>query len=144
MPSHSDVMKHEDLPRELQFTEIKNKDFQQGRKEGIENFMLNKFLGVFDDVESFHDFTSFFKYGVSGSLTMSYHELKLCSAQVGDVPTVADRWQSDHEFGRQFLQGTHPTVIRRITKLPENFPVKDQDVRGVLGRGVTLEEALEV
>jgi arachidonate 5-lipoxygenase len=125
MPSHAKVSKHEDLPYELQFMEVKNRDFKEGRNQGIRNLLLTKFVGVFEDLDSFHDFTTFFKVGV------------------GDVPAVADRWQSDYEFGRQFLQGCHPTVFTRITKLPENFPLKDQDVQGVLGRGVTLDDELD-
>ena len=51
---------------------------------------------------------------------------------------------SDREFGRQFLQGAHPTFFSQISELPENFQVKDEDVAGVLGRGVTLQQEMKV
>ncbi|XP_062505950.1 allene oxide synthase-lipoxygenase protein-like isoform X2 [Corticium candelabrum] len=125
MPSHADIDEHGDLPRELQFMNEKNKDFQQGRNQGLINLMLNKFVGIFEDVESLHDFVNFFRVGV------------------GKVPAVADRWRSDREFGRQFLQGTHPNVFKQITELPDKFPLQEKDAAAVLGRGVTLQDALQ-
>ena len=62
----------------------------------------------------------------------------------GSIPAVAERWMWDREFGRQFLQGAHPTAFRQLTRLPANFPVKDEDVQGVLGRGVTLQKEINV
>lgn len=76
------------------------------------------------------------------------YEIYICASSVqvggGEVPAVADRWQWDLEYGRQFLQGTHPTAFRRLEKLPDNFPVRDEDVKAILGRKVCLDEEIEV
>ena len=51
-----------------------------------------------------------------------------------------DEWDSDAEFGRQMLNGMNPTGIHRIKEIPENFPVKQERVAGMLCRGLSLEE----
>ena len=56
-----------------------------------------------------------------------------------------DRWATDVEFGRQMLNGENPVVIRKISSLPDNFPVTDEMVQGSLrGRSGTLEEEMKV
>ncbi|XP_023814414.1 arachidonate 8S-lipoxygenase-like [Oryzias latipes] len=37
--------------------------------------------------------------------------------------TVLENWRKDSFFGYQYLNGINPMVIKRITSLPENFPV---------------------
>ena len=64
MPSHADISDHAELPRDVRFMDEKYRDFYTGREEGIRNFMLNKFVGIFKDIESFHSFTKFFRYKV--------------------------------------------------------------------------------
>ena len=44
-------------------------------------------------------------------------------------------WDSDGEFGRQILNGAHPSVVRRVRTIPDNFPVTDEMVVGLLGAG---------
>ena len=56
----------------------------------------------------------------------------------------AARWTTDIEFGRQMLNGVNPVVIEKCTKLPDNFPVTNEMVKGVLNRGLTLEQEMEV
>jgi len=51
-----------------------------------------------------------------------------------------DEWDSDAEFGRQMLNGMNPTGLCRIKEIPENFPVKQEQVAGMLRRGLSLEE----
>ena len=51
-----------------------------------------------------------------------------------------DEWDSDAELGRQMLNGMNPTGIRRIKKIPENFPVKQEQVADIMRRGLSLEE----
>ena len=56
-----------------------------------------------------------------------------------------DRWATDVEFGRQMLNGVNPVVIRKISSLPDNFPVTNEMVQGSLrGRNSTLEEEMKV
>ena len=54
-----------------------------------------------------------------------------------------DTWWTDEEFGRQILSGTNPVCVRRCRELPDNFPVTDDDVHGILGRGKTLQEEMD-
>ena len=51
-----------------------------------------------------------------------------------------DDWDSDAELGRQMLNGMNPTGICRIKEIPGNFPVKDEQLEGLLSRGLSLEE----
>jgi arachidonate 5-lipoxygenase len=59
-----------------------------------------------------------------------------------EIPKIAQRWQDDHEFARQAVQGISPVHIQLITALPRGFPLSDHDVRGLLSPGSTLAQAL--
>ena len=54
-----------------------------------------------------------------------------------------DRWATDVEFGRQMLNGVNPVAIRKISALPDNFPVTNEMVQGSLHTG-TLEDQIKV
>ncbi|MBI3268131.1 MAG: hypothetical protein HYZ53_03850 [Planctomycetes bacterium] len=60
-----------------------------------------------------------------------------------EVPRVSKRWRTDEEFGRQRLAGVNPVLVERCRRLPENFPVTDADVRGLLPAGATLASEAE-
>jgi len=60
-----------------------------------------------------------------------------------EVPQLAQRWQDDHEFARQAVQGVSPLHITLISALPEGFPLTDAEVHGLLSSGTTLAQALE-
>ena len=73
-----------------------------------------------------------------------YHELTK-RLNKPDIHLARDnRWVSDEEFGRQMLNGVNPIVISRCTKLPHNFPVMEEMVKGSLNRGLTLKEEMQV
>ena len=55
-----------------------------------------------------------------------------------------DKWKKDEEFGRQILNGLNPGIIVRCTKIPENVPLENSDVDGLLVRGLTLEEEIKL
>ena len=54
------------------------------------------------------------------------------------------RWVSDVEFGRQILNGVNPVLIRKCTKIPDNFAVTNEMVQPLMNSGKTLEEEMKV
>ena len=76
----------------------------------------------------------------------SLHEYEDLATMLG-TPEVrlyqTNRWATDVEFGRQILNGVNPVMIRKISSLPDNFPVTNEMVQGFL-RGDTLEEEMKV
>lgn len=59
-----------------------------------------------------------------------------------ELPKLAQRWQDDYEFARQAVQGISPVHIQSITALPEGLPLTDEELRGQLPPGVSLQQAL--
>lgn len=53
-------------------------------------------------------------------------------------------WKDDKEFGRQILNGPHPSQIKRMTEIPDDVELKILDVLlvDILDRGKPL--ALEI
>ena len=77
--------------------------------------------------------------------TMSEYEKFSNLHPVPDVRVYeVGRWTSDVEFGRQILNGVNPVVIRKCNSPIKNFPVTNQMVKGLLDRGQTLKQAMEV
>ncbi|XP_046901366.1 polyunsaturated fatty acid lipoxygenase ALOX15B-like [Hypomesus transpacificus] len=56
---------------------------------------------------------------------------------------VQQHWREDEFFGYQFLNGVNPTIIRRCSKLPENFPVTDDMVRASLRGASSLTDEIK-
>ena len=114
-----------ELPEEEQFHETKLLDFtgtifNQGGKLLLQSGLTN--------LKCLHDYEKLAT--VLGNEAVSVHN--------------AARWTTDVEFGRQILNGVNPVVIRRCTKLPSNFPVTNEMVKGSLNKGKTLDEEIKV
>lgn len=60
----------------------------------------------------------------------------------GDKPPIMSRWREDAEFARQRVAGVNPRLIRRFDAIPDNFPVTDALVEGLLDPGETLASAM--
>lgn len=58
------------------------------------------------------------------------------------LPDVAARWMQDEEFGRQRLDGINPVLIKLATSIPENFPVTEDTVKGVIPPDTSLARLL--
>jgi len=52
--------------------------------------------------------------------------------------------EDDVDFGRFFLMGHHPLMLRRITQLPNNLPVNDATFEGYLNRSADLAEEIAI
>lgn len=62
-------------------------------------------------------------------------------------PLIADLWEEDVEFGRQFLQGLNPVLMRKCKAediAPDSkFPVTEEHLKAYLGDNFSLEVALK-
>jgi hypothetical protein len=56
-------------------------------------------------------------------------------------PKVISRFGSDLEFGRQRVNGLNPVLVKRCTHIPDNFPVTEETVAGLLDKKDSLEKA---
>ena len=128
LPGFIHAPKHNDLPKDAQFSDEKSRSFSQGRLSGVANLGLAYLYTLFDSWENFDSFK------------------KIFTGWTGDVPKIADNdlWLEDRMFGYQFLNGCNPCVIERCYELPSNFPVTNEMVQKVLDRGRTLEEEIKV
>ena len=52
--------------------------------------------------------------------------------------------QDDKDFGRLFLIGSNPTVIRKCCAIPEKLAVTDEMLAPMIDRGETLDDATKV
>jgi len=59
------------------------------------------------------------------------------------APAIQANWRSDREFARERMNGINPFLITSIAAIPENFPVTDADLRGVLPDGVSMAQLLD-
>ncbi|MEA3274288.1 MAG: lipoxygenase family protein [Pseudomonadota bacterium] len=59
------------------------------------------------------------------------------------MPRVASRWTSNQEFARQRLDGINPLLIALAEEIPENFPVTEETVQGLLPPGTSLASLLD-
>ncbi len=62
-------------------------------------------------------------------------------------PLIADSWEEDVEFGRQFLQGLNPVLMRKCKpediEVGSKFPVTEDHLKPYLGNNFSLKTALE-
>ena len=118
---------HDNLKdRNLQFSHEKSRKFEESLKKVLNNGRWIGMAAKLGALNSFDDFITF-------SRDLKNHASYLKN----------DKWRTDEEFGRQILNGTNPVHIRRCRKLPNNFPVTNNQIKGLLNRGKTLEEELE-
>lgn len=116
---------HTNLPEDEQFERSKCIDFT---KDAIEGGAKIVFQLPFRKIEDLHTYEQM-------ATSLGTPEVRVHNAA---------RWTTDVEFGRQMLNGVNPVVIERCTSLPANFPVTNEMVKGLLNRGLTLEQEMEV
>ena len=116
---------HSSLPQDERFERVKFVDFS---KDAIEGGAKIVFQSAFVKIEDLHNYERM-------ATALGTPEVRVHNAA---------RWTTDVEFGRQMLNGVNPVVIEKCTKLPSNFPVTNDMVKGFLNRGLTLEQEMEV
>ena len=116
-----------DLPVEEQFERVKSINFNI--TDPARALVILGLTAVTVDLQGLNDYAIFAK-------SLANDEQKEAIRSL--------RWVSDVEFGRQILNGVNPVVIRKCSSLPDNFPVTDDMVKGLLSRGKTLEEEMQV
>ena len=116
---------HTNLPEDEQFERVKCVDFTEDALEGGAKIV---FQLPFKKIEDIHTYERM-------AISLGTPEVRVHNAA---------RWTTDVEFGRQMLNGVNPVVIEKCTKLPANFPVTNEMVKGVLNRGLTLQQEMDV
>lgn len=126
LPDCIDANKVSDLPSEVQFSTVKNKDFFSTaiieQVTIIPKILRDKILGK-------KEWQSF------GAL-----ERALSDRNTSPVSKyVEQNWKDDAFFGYQFLNGIHPMMIQRCKSLPTKLPVTD-DMVTLEGNGKLSDE----
>ncbi|XP_076140863.1 polyunsaturated fatty acid lipoxygenase ALOX15B-like [Alosa pseudoharengus] len=104
------------LPEELQFSFSKETEFSYTARTQLIYLKLN---GLADNRESWESIDQ---------LHMIH-----CDITNKTIEYVEDNWDKDEFFGYQFLNGLNPMLIQRCSKVPENFLVTEEMVKGLLG-----------
>ena len=60
------------------------------------------------------------------------------------VRKVSNIWQEDKEFGRQILNGPHPTRLRRVISLPRNFNITNETMMQFMENGKSIAQEIKV
>eukprot|EP00118_Oscarella_pearsei_P020349 m.220380 g.220380 ORF g.220380 m.220380 type:complete len:749 (+) comp39936_c2_seq4:1023-3269(+) len=123
-----------DLPADLEFSTYKKIDMGLESVEGVFNMLMEDTADCFVSViKTLSDYKTLFD-------SKCFPKSKLHDS---NPLRVVDDWKKDESFGRQFLQGVHPTTLFCVTEsMPEKFPVTSELVEPFL-EGKTLQEAIE-
>ncbi|XP_063807650.1 polyunsaturated fatty acid lipoxygenase ALOX15B-like [Pseudophryne corroboree] len=71
-------------------------------------------------------------------------KLVFCLTRFGNFDVIDELWKEDSFFGSQYLNGNNPNLIRKCSKIPENFPVTNNMVAASLGTTTSLQKELEI
>ncbi|KAM9809803.1 polyunsaturated fatty acid 5-lipoxygenase-like isoform X2 [Syngnathus typhle] len=126
-PMSIDANRHHDLPRDIQFDSEKGVDFKLNFNKAIQNLLLNRFMNMFQ------------------SSWDSIDHFKKIFFSIRNAPSeyVMQHWKEDFVFSYQFLNGCNPVLIKKISKLPDKFPVTNEMVTVSLERHLTLEQEVK-
>ncbi|XP_059213134.1 hydroperoxide isomerase ALOXE3-like [Centropristis striata] len=126
LPNVSHFESKSDLPAEIRYSKSKQDEAEDSKKLiGIE-LMIKGLLGSKEKWESFEDLKKIFWYKKT---TLSEY--------------VAEHWKEDDFYGYQFLNGVNPTMIKRCSELPPNFPVTEDMVKPFLEEGSSLKKEMK-
>ena len=127
LPGFMEAKDPKSLPKDVQFTDEATLSLFKVGLIDFENLGLSHLFELWESWDCLADFRSLITPAIKTGL-----------------PEAAEYWRDDVWFGSQFLNGSNPEVIRRCSKLPANFPVKNEMVEKLLDRGYTLPKAMKV
>ena len=118
-------LKYEALQNKFKWFEERYKEYLKLRKT-LKNIGLGVIIkSWFDPIDNIEEYKE-----VSEEFTN----------KVTEEDVWLEDWDKEEEFGRQTMNGLNPVMIKRIKEIPENFPVTDQHVSGLLKRNLSLKE----
>ncbi|CAB1430649.1 unnamed protein product [Pleuronectes platessa] len=110
-----------ELPAEIRFRQAKAEEIQKATKQLGMKF---KFEGMVGSAEKWKDLDDLKRLFNFQKTPMSEY--------------IAEHWKEDDFYGYQFLNGINPTLIKRCSELPRNFPVTEEMVKPFLAEGSSL------
>ncbi|XP_060947753.1 polyunsaturated fatty acid lipoxygenase ALOX15B-like [Limanda limanda] len=114
-----------ELPAEIRFSKAKTDEMQDTTKQLGMKFHFKGMVGSIEKWENFDDLKRLFNFQKT---PMSEY--------------VAEHWKDDDFYGSQFLNGINPTLIKRCSELPRNFPVTEEMVKPFLAEGSSLRREI--
>lgn len=120
---------YDGLPVELKYSTERQIEKKKILADVLIKLKLHKYQTVFNSFDSFEDFK-----------TMSE---VVPSSETSSAIKEDDRWRTDEEFGREFLDGVNPVMIKRCKEPIKKFPVTNDMVGNLLDRGLTLDEEMK-
>ncbi|XP_015259130.1 PREDICTED: arachidonate 5-lipoxygenase-like [Cyprinodon variegatus] len=126
IPRCVDAKTEADLPQDVRFDNEKRSDFEHSLHYALLELSLKKLAITFG--KSWNDLEDFKRI---------FWKLRSPIAEY-----CMDHWKEDWFFGYQCLNGSNPRMIKRCTKLPENFPVTSDMVQSSMPAKTSLEKEL--
>ncbi|XP_060947632.1 hydroperoxide isomerase ALOXE3-like [Limanda limanda] len=114
-----------ELPAEIRFSKAKVDEIEDANKQLGMKFHSEGMVGSTEKWKNFDDLKRLFKLQKT---PMSEY--------------VAEHWKEDDFYGYQFLNGINPTLIKRCSELPQNFPVTEEMVKPFLAEGSSLSREI--
>ena len=131
---------YESLSSKYKWFEERYKDYKGLRIKLFALCLIQGVEGLINPIKSIEDFKEITEK--VGSIEVGGGANSKPTIESQGFDSWIDRWKEDAEFGRQTLNGLNPVAIKRIKKIPENFPVTDETIQGHLKQDVNLEEEL--
>ncbi|XP_060947761.1 hydroperoxide isomerase ALOXE3-like [Limanda limanda] len=123
---HISSFEHEsELPAEIRFSKAKVDEIQDTTKQLGMKFKFKGMVGSIEKWKNLDDLKRLFNFQKT---PMSEY--------------VAEHWKEDDFYGSQFLNGINPTLIKRCSELPQNFPVTEEMVKPFLDEGNSLRREI--
>ncbi|KAL4232675.1 Arachidonate 5-lipoxygenase [Mactra antiquata] len=129
LPGCIECGNYNELPIDLKYSSERQLEKKKVLADVLIRLKLHKYQTVFHSFDSFDDYKAMCGV-VPASETMK-----------GIMDN--DNWQTDKEFGREYVAGVNPVMIQRCSSPISKFPVTNEMVNNLLDRGQSLEEEMK-